>query len=64
MNKRFIKISLGIVIFLSISFLGFTFIFGNKKTYIDGGIEVPKSSLRYSGFEEDEEKYKINITSH
>ena len=62
MNKRFIKISLGILIFLSISFLGFTFIFGNKKTYIDGSIEVPKSSLRYSGFEEDEDKYNIKVS--
>ena len=62
MNKRFIKISLGILIFLSISFFGFTFIFGNKKTYIDGRIEVPKSSLRYSGFEEDEDKYNIKVS--
>ena len=62
MNKRFIKVSLGIFIFLFISLLGFTFIFGDKKADYQGYVDVPKASLSYSGFEEEEDKYKIKIT--
>ncbi len=62
MNKRFMKISLGIFLFLAFSLLGFKFIFGNKKIYSDGIVNVPDSSIRYEGFEEDEENYIIKIS--
>ncbi len=62
MNKKFIKVSLGILIFLFISLLSFTLIFGGKKADYQGYVDVPKASLSYSGFEEEEDKYKIKIT--
>lgn len=61
MSKKFIKVSLGIFIFLSISLLGFRFLYGDKKTHLDGSIKVPESSTRYLGFEEDDYKYKIKV---
>ena len=48
--------------FLFISLLGFTFIFGDKKADYQGYIDVPKVSISYSGFEEDEDKYKIKVS--
>lgn len=62
MNKKSIKVSLGILIFLSISLLSFTLIFAEKKADYQGYIGVPKASISYSGFEEEEDKYKIKIT--
>ncbi|MDV4151944.1 hypothetical protein R0131_14040 [Clostridium sp. AL.422] len=62
MNKKFIKVSLGILIFLSISLLSFTLIFDKKKADYQGYIDVPKVSISYSGFEEEEDKYKIKVS--
>ncbi|MCR1952415.1 MULTISPECIES: hypothetical protein [unclassified Clostridium] len=62
MNVRFIKISLGICIFLFISFFGFKFMLGDRKEYYDGFIDVPKLSIAYSGFEEEDEVYKIKVS--
>ncbi len=61
MNKKFFKVSLGIFMFLFISLLGFKFLYGDRKTYFHGAINVPESSTRYLGFEEDDYKYKIKV---
>lgn len=61
MNKKFFKVSLGIFMFLLISLLGFKFLYGDKKTHLDGLIKVSESSTRYLGFEEDDYKYKIKV---
>ena len=62
MNKKFLKVSLGIFILLFISLLGFKFLYGDRKIYSDGLIEIPKASIKYSGFEEDENNYKIKVS--
>ena len=62
MNKKFLKVSLGIFMFLFISILGFKFLYGDRKVYSDGLIEIPKANIKYSGFEEDENNYKIKVS--
>lgn len=61
MNKKFVKVSLGIFMFLFISILGFKFLYGDRKVYSDGSIKVPEASVNYTGFEEDENNYKIKV---
>lgn len=62
MKKKFFKVSLGIFMFLFISLLGFKFLYGDRKIYSDGSIKVPEASIKYSGFEEDENNYKIKVS--
>ena len=61
MDKKFFEVSLGIFMFLFISLLGFKFLYGDRKLYSDGSIKVPEASIKYSGFEEDENNYKIKV---
>ncbi|MDU5106824.1 hypothetical protein [Clostridium sp.] len=62
MKKKFFEVSLGIFMFLFISLLGFKFLYGDRKIYSDGSIKVPEASIKYSGFEEDENNYKIKVS--
>lgn len=65
MNKKFIKVSISIFLFSFIFILGFKFILGDKVLYNDSTEEAFNSDgpiIKYSGFEEDENIYKIKIT--
>lgn len=63
MNKKFTSISLMIFIISVIFILGFKFILGDKVLYnnaidFDNGEPI----IKYSGFEEDENIYKIRVS--
>ncbi len=65
MNKKFIKVSIGIFISVFIFILGFKFILGDKLLFHQGSDEAFNSSnpiVKYVGFEEDENILKIKIS--
>lgn len=63
MNKKFILVSLSIFI-LSLGFiLGFKFILGDKVLYSNSmNYDQGKPVIKYVGFEEDENIYKIKVS--
>lgn len=64
MNKKFIKVSISIFLFSFIFILGFKFTLGDKVLYVDSTEEAFNSEgpiIKYSGFEEDENVYKIKV---
>lgn len=64
MNKKFITVSISIFLFSLIFILGFKFILGDKLLYTDSTEEAFNSDepiIKYSGFEEDENIYKIKV---
>ena len=63
MNKKFILVSLSIFVLSFVFILGFKFILGDKVLYEDAVIfEQGKPIIKYVGFEEDENIYKIKIS--
>lgn len=64
MNKKFITVTTSIFLFSLIFILGFKFILGDKLLYVDSTEEAFNSEgpiIKYSGFEEDENTYKIKV---
>ncbi len=64
MNKKFIKVSISIFLFSFIFILGFNFILGNKILFVNSTEEAFNSDgpiIKYSGFEEGEDTYKIKV---
>lgn len=63
MNKKFIYMSLSIFILSLIFILGFKFILGNKVLYEDSmNFDQGKPIIKYIGFEEDDNFYKIKVS--
>ena len=63
MNKKFILVSLSIFILSFVFILGFKFILGDKVLYEDAVIFAQgQPIIKYVGFEEDENVYKIKIS--
>lgn len=63
MNKKFILVSLSIFILSFVFILGFKFILGDKVLYEDAiNFEQGEPIIKYVGFEEDENVYKIKIS--
>lgn len=63
MNKKFILVSLSIFIISLIFILGFKFILGDKVLYEDSmNFDEGKPVIKYTGFEEDENIYKIKVS--
>jgi hypothetical protein len=63
MNKKFILISLSIFILSFVFILGFKFVLGDKVLYEDAvNYEQGKPTIKYVGFEEDENIYKIKVS--
>lgn len=63
MNKKFILVSLSIFILSFVFILGFKFILGDKVLYEDAvNFDKGNTIIKYVGFEEDENIYKIKIS--
>lgn len=63
MNKKFISISLSIFIFSLFFILGFKLILGDKVLYTDStNYDQGKPIIKYVGFEEDNNSYKIKVS--
>lgn len=63
MNKKFISICLSIFTLSLVFILGFKFILGNKILYNDTvNFDEGKPVIKYTGFEEDENIYKIKVS--
>ena len=63
MNKKFILVSLSIFVLSFVFILGFKFILGDKVLYEDAVIFAQgQPIIKYVGFEEDENVYKIKIS--
>ncbi len=63
MNKKFIYMSLSIFILSLIFILGFKFILDNKVLYEDSmNFDQGKPIIKYIGFEEDDNFYKIKVS--
>jgi len=63
MNKKFILVSLNIFILSLIFILGFKFILDDKVLYKDSmNYDQSDPTIKYVGFEEDENVYKIKVS--
>ena len=63
MNKKFISICLSIFTISLIFIIGFKFILGDKILYNDSmNYDEGKPIIKYTGFEEDENIYKIKVS--
>ena len=63
MNKKFIIVSICIFILSLFFILGFNFILGDKILYNDStNFDQGKPIIKYVGFEEDENVYKIKVS--
>ena len=63
MNKKFIIVSLSIFILSLFFILGFNFILGDKILYNDStNFDEGEPIIKYVGFEEDENVYKIKVS--
>lgn len=61
MNKKFITVSISIFLLSFIFILGFKLILGDKLLYANSTEYVEGPIIKYSGFEEDENIYKIKV---
>lgn len=61
MNKKFITVSISIFLLSFIFILGFKLILGDKLLYANSTEYEERAAVKYSGFEEDENTYKIKI---
>lgn len=61
MNKKFITVSISIFLLSFIFILGFKLILGDKLLYANSTEYVEGPIIKYSGFDEDENIYKIKV---